>query len=56
MKTIYSLGWWDAKDEKGYREHTLTSADFSTGICEYMGDIYYEDEFPEYLEHLLDIE
>ena len=43
MKT-YSLGWWDAKDGKGYREHTLTEEDLATGFCEYLGYTYEESE------------
>lgn len=45
MDKIYSLGFWDAKDGKGYREHTLSSKDFEdTGMCEYLGDTYFESD------------
>jgi len=48
---IYSLGYWDAQDGKGYREHVLTEKDFETfGVCIYMGQHYVESEMDEYEE------
>ncbi|MCK9471252.1 MAG: DUF551 domain-containing protein [Bacilli bacterium] len=48
---IYSLGYWDANDGKGYREHILTQKDFEDrGICEYLGVVYVESEMDEYIE------
>ena len=48
---IYSLGYWDAQDGKGYREHVLTEKDFETfGACIYMGQHYVESEMDEYEE------
>ena len=48
---IYSLGYWDAEDGKGYREHILTEEDFKNlGVCDYMGKHYVESEMDEYLE------
>lgn len=47
----YYLGYWDANDGKGCREHILTSKDFEErGVCEYLGDIYVESEMDEYIE------
>lgn len=48
MQKTYSLGWWDAGDGKGYREHTLSSEVFhATGYYEYMGDLYEESELAD---------
>lgn len=48
---IYSLGYWDARDGKGYREHILTEKDFKDrGICEYLGKMYVESDMDEYVE------
>ena len=48
---VYSLGFWDAEDGKGFREHILTEKDFvDYGVCDYMGVHYIENEMDEYVD------